>query len=52
VLKNCFNALYVLRVQAVAVLAVVFAERSSGADRLFHTMHDQAAKGPSLPSIF
>ena len=51
-LKNYCHALYVLRVQAVAVLSVAFAKRLSSADMLCHTKHDQAAKEPSLPSIF
>ena len=50
--KNYFHALYVLRVQAMAARAAAFAKRLSSADRLSHTKHDQAAKGPSLPSIF
>ena len=50
--KNYFHALYVLRVQAVAVRAVAFAKRLSSAYMLFHTKNDQAAKEPSLPLAF
>ena len=51
-IKSHFHALCVLWTQEVVARVLAFSIRSSSADRLSHTKHNQAAKIPYLPLAF